>query len=278
MSATARCNLRWTITTRGTRGSIATAGEHARQVGGATSMLEIRTPTLAMLIDAGSATPSVAPPGPGQQAELWFTHYHLDHIVGLPFLPWLYDPSLSVNVHGVEPDGQTLRQAYTGPFQRPWFPLDLSDAARANLVDNPIQRDGSAQRGELSLSWLGVSHPGGAIAIRFEIGDKSLVYAPDVELRADDTWGRLLELASGADVLVIDAHFSDEEYHRYKGWGHSTARQAAAFAKEAEVGQLKLTHHAPFRSDDEVRALAARARETFQETSLAYDNELLLHG
>ena len=66
-----------------------------------------------------------------------------------------------------------------------------------------------------------------------------------------------MTLAWGVDVLVHGAPFVVSEIERATAFGHATAEYAAALARESSVGRLVLTHHAPFRDDDAVEAIAA---------------------
>src|SRR5205085_1670612 len=86
----------------------------------------------------------------------------------------------------------------------------------------------------------------------------------------DPQWyGEMVEFVGGADLLLHDAMFTDAEYPRYRGWGHSSFRQAVRLADDAGVRRLALFHHAPDRSDTELQAtldtlraeLAARAAD-----------------
>lgn len=266
--------VEWSVTIRGTRGSLSSTTTETRRTGGATSMLEVRTEQGVLLVDTGSSTPNLPPPVPNAPILIWYTHFHHDHIVGLPFLSWLYDPAREITFLGVERHDMPLHDALCGTFQPPWFPLPFADAVRARIREVALPPEGREEHLGLRIEWTEVAHPGGASALRISDGERSLVYAPDVELDQDE--GGLLRLSQGADVLVIDAHFSESEYPNHRGWGHSTPQQAARLARDAQAGSLRLTHHAPWRSDDEVDALARAACEIFPGTEPARDGDLLL--
>ncbi|RLI68948.1 MAG: ribonuclease Z, partial [Candidatus Gerdarchaeota archaeon] len=81
--------------------------------------------------------------------------------------------------------------------------------------------------------------------------------------------------AAGADVLIMEATFSDEKTDLAREKLHSTARWSAKIAAKAEAKRLILTHISPRHKDDSL--LTAQAREEFPEALVAYDGlEILL--
>ena len=84
--------------------------------------------------------------------------------------------------------------------------------------------------GDVSVESFPLNHPQGAYGYRIEAGGKSIVYATDLE-HGDAQLDRILrDYASGADVLIYDAQYNDEEYASHRGWGHSTWREATRVA------------------------------------------------
>jgi ribonuclease BN (tRNA processing enzyme) len=106
-------------------------------------------------------------------------------------------------------------------------------------------------------------HPGVTYGYRVSAAGATAVYVPDNELgdAPDPAWYRgLVEFVGGADLLLHDAMLTDAEYERRRGWGHSTFAQAVRLAEEAGVRRLRLFHHSPDRSDQELAAIAAGLR------------------
>jgi phosphoribosyl 1,2-cyclic phosphodiesterase len=127
------------------------------------------------------------------------------------------------------------------------------------------------QIGDAQVSSDLVSHPGPTLGFRLEEGGVALAYIPDHEPRLG---GRVRELtpdwlsgfglARGADVLLHDAQYSEEEYDAHVGFGHSSVADAVAFGELASVDRLFLFHHDPLHSDTELEALQQRARELWR--------------
>jgi ribonuclease BN (tRNA processing enzyme) len=116
-------------------------------------------------------------------------------------------------------------------------------------------------------------HPSGSVSVFMVAwGGKSMVYATDTEgVYGGDT--RLIEFASGCDLLIHDAQYTSDEYLNTprQGWGHSTPEMAICVAQRALAKQLVLFHHDPLHDDAQLDAMQARAQELFPHTLVAYE-------
>jgi phosphoribosyl 1,2-cyclic phosphodiesterase len=253
----------------GVRGSIASPGPATAGVGGNTSCVEVMCGSTRLILDAGTGLralgDSLLGKGPVESALL-LTHYHWDHIQGLPFFVPAYVPSTTLEIVGLE--GRTgLREALGRQMSAPHFPVDLADLG-AQLSWREVRLGETFEIGEARIRAVKLNHPGGVTAYRIEHRGRALVYATDTEHYAcvDPV---LLGLAKGADVLVYDAQYTPEEYPKKVGWGHSTYVAGCEMAKAAGVSQLVLYHHDPQRDDASVAAIESRARQMFPESHAA---------
>jgi phosphoribosyl 1,2-cyclic phosphodiesterase len=258
----------------GVRGSIATPGPATAGVGGNTSCVEVVCGETRLILDAGTG---LRPLGDsllrmsGEQkkpidAAILLTHYHWDHIQGIPFFVPAYVPSTKLEIVGAE--GRTpLREALSHQMSAPHFPVDLSDLG-SFIRCREVKLGETFEVGEARIRAAKLNHPGGVTAYRIEHRGRVLVYATDTEHYAcvDPV---LLALAKGADVLVYDAQYTPEEYPKKVGWGHSTFSAGCEVAKAAGVSQLVLYHHDPLRDDAGVEIVEGRARELFAESIAA---------
>jgi len=245
----------------GVRGSIPTPGAATSAYGGNTCCVEISTRAgQRLILDCGTGLRGVS--ASASPYRILLTHYHADHIQGLPFFLPLYDKRSEIVFHGPAWNGQGVRDLLEQAIRPPWLPVALSETPS-------LKRFEDLPRGALdvdgwSIRHVSLVHPQGVVAYRVEREGASIVFATDCEPPDGETDTRLREFAAGADLLIHDAQYTQEEYEsQHRGWGHSSWRHAVATATAAQVGQLVLFHHDPDRSDDELDRIVARARGGF---------------
>ena len=265
-----------TIKFWGVRGSIASPGPDTAGVGGNTSCVEVRCGDERIVLDAGTGLRSLgnAIMGEGKPVSLTLllSHFHWDHIQGLPFFVPAYVPSTKLAIVGAGP----LRDKLSRQMTEPHFPVQLDDLA-AQLTYREARAGGRFDVGDVSVRVARLNHPGGVFAYRLEHAGRSLVYATDTEHYAcvDPA---LKTLAQGADVLIYDAQYTPEEYQSKVGWGHSTYVAGAEVAKAAGVKQLVLFHHDPMRTDEGVVDIERAASALFPNTIAAREGLVITTG
>ncbi|HXF97143.1 MAG TPA: MBL fold metallo-hydrolase [Gaiellaceae bacterium] len=252
----------------GCRGSLPTPGPDTVRYGGNTSCVEVTDGAGSrVVLDAGTGIKRLGEALPADGAvHLLLTHLHLDHVEGLRFFEPLWRPEAELHIWGPPSPIHSLRERISRAVSPPLFPLELADSP-ARLLFHDVPRE-PWEIGGLRLFALPVSHPGPTLGFRVEAGGRSLAYIPDhepvlgVELDAlEPEWISGYAVAAGADVLLHDCQFDEEEYEARVGWGHSSVAHAVAFARTAGVGRLVLFHHDPGRGDEAVDALTRRAGE-----------------
>lgn len=253
------------VTLWGTRGSLASAGPETLRYGGNTSCVEVQGPEGVLLVlDAGTGIRRLgAVVGEARSIDVLLTHLHMDHIQGLGFFEPLYRPDIDVHIWGPPSTTQDLRSRLTRYLSPPLFPVWLRELPRVILLDVPL---GSFAIGDLRVDAALVSHPGPTVGYRISDGRATLAYIPDHEpaLGAREfpeapEWTSGFDLAAGADLLIHDAQYADEDYPAYVGWGHSSIGQAAAFSALAGVKRLIPFHHNPSYSDERIDRLIEQA-------------------
>jgi phosphoribosyl 1,2-cyclic phosphodiesterase len=270
-----------TATSWGTRGSIPAPGPSTVRYGGNTSCLDVQAGGRRYVFDAGTGiralSRTLAPDGP-MQAELFLTHFHWDHVQGFPFCGQLYHADTRVRVHGPPQDGAGVAGVLAGIMAPAYFPVPLdalSPGVEFQDVDTRPWTDGTAE-----VTALRVCHPGFTCGYRLDAGGASLAYVPDNELGdADDArYRRMVDWAAGVDLLVHDAMCLDDEYERYRGWGHSRVSDAVRLAQDAGARRLLLFHHAPERSDDALDAIVGDVRRGLAERGSALGVDAAAEG
>jgi phosphoribosyl 1,2-cyclic phosphodiesterase len=245
----------------GVRGSLPSPGPSTAGVGGNTSCVEVVLGGARFVIDGGTGLRALgaARRGAPLEATLLFSHLHWDHIQGVPFFAPLYHPASRVTFVG--PAG--LREALVRQMSRPTFPVTMDEAFAARVDFRVVAPGERLTIADVEIATEALAHPGGAIGYRLRCGDGGVAYLCDHEQGAAPWPERLVALAAGAEAIVADTQYLPEEYPAKVGWGHGTFVELCALADRAGADRLYLTHHDPLRSDADVRAMEARAREAF---------------
>lgn len=259
----------------GVRGSIASPGPTTAMIGGNTSCVEVELGGRTFVLDAGTGLRALGQDLLARKrtnATVLLSHFHWDHIQGLPFFLPAYVPDFALRIIGGTHDGSSLRGALETQMQAPGFPVSFQDlSARIDLMS--VRTGQTFDDGDVEISVLKLNHPGGSYGYRLRHAGKTVVYATDTEHYAcvDPAVRRFCE---GADVLIYDAQYTPEEYAGVNGpsrvgWGHSTYVSATELAKAAGVSELVLFHHDPSRDDEGVLAIEKKARTLFANTMAA---------
>ena len=250
----------------GVRGSIACGGDDYSRYGGNTSCIELRLGDRLVILDAGTGLrPLGAALGAPLDVDIFLTHTHVDHIQGIRFFRPLFDPTSDVRFHAGNLDYEhTLEEVLHGYMMPPLFPVPPS--VFSAKVDYRCFLSGSSfELGDgIAVRTARLNHPDGATGYRFDYQGRSFCYVTDTEHVPGEPDQRILELIEGADLVVYDCTFTDEEFPQFVGWGHSTWQEAVRLCDAANVERLIVTHHDPSHDDqflDEVARAASAARE-----------------
>jgi phosphoribosyl 1,2-cyclic phosphodiesterase len=260
----------------GVRGSTPTPQIENLQFGGNTPCIEIRNGTNeSVIFDAGSGIRALGKSllqeagGKPIRARIFLTHFHWDHIQGIPFFSPLYGPDNHISFLSGS-SGRPLRETLEGQMSKPYFPIDFSQVA-ATRDFQQIEEKGEVKVGGLTVRPFPLNHPQGASGYRIECNGVTIVYATDYEHGAPDYDATLCEYAQNADILICDAQYTPAEYETHRGWGHSTWQNAVLLAREAHVEHLMLFHHDPGHDDQTMMEISQNARMQFENTTGAWE-------
>ncbi|MEG3436905.1 MBL fold metallo-hydrolase [Pannus brasiliensis CCIBt3594] len=260
----------------GVRGSIPCPGSETVRYGGNTSCVEMHVGTERLIFDGGTGLRMLGESLLNENpvtARLLFTHSHWDHIQGFPFFTPAFIKGNCFKIYAVpSPNGATMKQRLHDQMLHPNFPVPLQ-IMQANLEFFDLEAGETLDFGDITIETRRLNHPGEAVGYRVNWRGLSAAYITDTEHFPDSLDQNVLWLARSADVMVIDATYTDEEYNDPKqsrvGWGHSTWQEAVKIAKAARVKQLVLFHHDPSHDDDFLDRVGEEATLAFPRTILA---------
>lgn len=241
----------------GTRGSLASPGPDTVRYGGNTAAVEIRGAGEALLaLDAGTGIRRLGAqiPPATRRIDVLLTHLHMDHIQGLGFFGPLYNAAIDVHIWGPASSTLSLEARLSRYLSPPLFPVHLRDLPRVTCHQLPRP---PFEIGPFRIHTSLVCHPGPTLGYRIEADGGTIVYLSDHEpalgLRdgrwPGPEWISGYDLAAGADLLIHDAQYTDAEYERCIGWGHSTYRHALEFAAQVGAKEIVPFHHDPSHND-----------------------------
>ncbi len=262
----------------GARGSLPRLSSDQMRHGGNTVCVEVLHPGAQwVIIDAGTGIANlgdrVMADAPRAPIHLFLSHYHWDHIMGLPFFGPIYRAGTAVSLYGLQSDEGHIREMLDVVFSPFYSPIYSPDNLRGRISVAPRAPEYRIDDIEVKTIDLAEIHPGGYMVISVEGFGKRFVYASDVELREPAVIESLIECCRGADLLLCDATFNNDRFKETVGWGHSSLEAAHEMAHRAEVKRLMGIHYDPLRTDTALEAVRRREQGRFPGTTLELSRE-----
>ncbi len=247
----------------GVRGTLPVSGEKTLKYGGNTSCVTLEFPRQQFFIfDCGSGIKNAGDWLKTQNRKrinfkIFISHPHWDHINAFPFFGPLYHQGNEVEVLGANQGDISMRKIVSAQMEGVYFPITFSEFASRvyfhDLEEETLQVDGITVKTKL------LSHPGKALGYRVEYNGRAICYITDNEMfvETSDFYDphyekRLAQFVAGADALITDTTYTDEEYKTKEGWGHSCVSKVVNLADMAAVKTLYLFHHDPDQYDDDI--------------------------
>lgn len=239
-----------TITFLGTRGTAPVDDPQYSEYGGATLCILLSAGGQHILLDGGSGLVSLPDSlsSDPDEVHLLLSHPHADHMSGIPVCPAFFSGRSTLHLYAAPRGGLGAEAQLRCLMSPPLWPVGPEVfTPPAQFTD--IVSDFSI--GPVDIRVMEGLHPGGCSVFRLEYGAQSLVYATDFELSPPHN--DLLAFARGCSLLLFDGHYSEEELPQTKGFGHSSWELAAQLALACEAERLGIIHHAPWRTDRQLR-------------------------
>jgi len=249
--------------------------------GGNTSCIEIRADDRLIIVDLGTG---VRPLGEWLMdndfkkkgkidADIFLTHTHWDHIMGFPIFAPVYMKGSCLRITApVSIESENIEAVIKKQLSYSYWPVNAHELA-ANIEFNQIGETTLDLGDGLTVISKHLNHPVLCLGYRFNYQGRSLVTvfdhepfhnlyqgdsgkeAEEGEAAAREENEKIIRFMEGADVLIHDAQYSQNEYFQHLGWGHASCEHAIDSAVKANVRKLVLFHHDPEHTDRQLKQL-----------------------
>jgi len=294
----------------GVRGSIPVPGKSTVRYGGNTSCVEVRADGEIIILDAGSGIRLLGLAldkefGPrSMKLTLLISHTHWDHIQGLPFFSPAYNQQNLIRVLGYEGARAGLAKILASQMETPFFPVSLRQLPSHLAIEELKEMEFKV--GPVEVRSKFANHPGICVGYRLATSSGSIAYFPDnepyEELKlqlasrdgiteeearefANAERGKMVDFLQGCDLAIMDTQYTEEEYEKHVGWGHSSVDSVVSLALDANVGKLVLFHHDPNHDDqmidkmvEHARAFVAKSGKSLEVDAAREGAEILLEA
>ena len=287
----------------GVRGSIPVPGKSTVRYGGNTSCVEVRADGEIIILDAGSGIRLLGLAldkefgSCSMKLTLLISHTHWDHIQGLPFFTPAYNQKNLIRVLGYEGARAGLAKILASQMETPFFPVSLRELPSHLAIEELKEME--FQIGKVGVHSKFANHPGICAGYRLLTSSGSIAYFPDNEpyeqlklqlasrdgIDEDEARDfattertKMVDFIQGCDLAILDTQYSDEEYAKHIGWGHSSISSVVSLALDADVRQLLLFHHDPNHDDEMIDKMVERAHVLIAKSGKPLEVEAAREG
>ncbi len=242
--------------------------------GGHTSCIEVSTPKARLIVDGGSGIRGLGEKlmleacGAGRGiVHILMTHFHWDHLIGLPFFTPIFVPGNQIHFYGVQPD---LEDNIRRTFCKPNFPVPFENLP-ASIHFHTLNPRQPQMFDDVKVTPYQLDHPDPCWGYRFEHGGKALAYCVDTEcLRVSrESMGADLALYQNLDLMIFDAQYTFLEASERINWGHASGPIGIDVALREKVKKVLFVHHDPAAPDSKIMEAERQTREYYESTLAA---------
>jgi phosphoribosyl 1,2-cyclic phosphodiesterase len=225
--------------------------------GGNTACVEVRSGERRLIIDAGSGLRELGEhlmqngyAKTPKETHLFFTHFHWDHLIGLPFFAPIFLKGQTVHLYAVQSD---LEDVIRTVFKKPFFPVSF-EQLQSHVVFHKLEPRKKIRIEDFDLTPYQLDHPDPCWGYRIEREGK--VYAHCVDSEATrvtrEDLGLDAALYENADLMLFDAQYTMMEAVEKMNWGHSAAPIGLDIALRENIKRVFFAHHDPGATDEKI--------------------------
>jgi len=292
------------VTCYGSRGSIPSPSSEGfnfktEKYGGDTTCYYLEAGPFRVILDAGSGVRTLGNhlmrDGKFGNFLMLFTHYHWDHIQGMPFCVPFFIGNNTFHIHGFEPDN-TKNTSYIANVvldclstqqEKPFFPVPHNsmpakkhyvghdqmmsevfyysedyDYLPQEAVSHLEEKD---LRDLLKVTTVPLNHPNGCIGYHIEYQGKSVSFCWDNENFMHPN-NKIKKICNSTDLLILDGQYTkDQLVNMTQGFGHGGILNTVDEAVACDAKKLVITHHDPMHDDKTMDALYEQVKAKYLE-------------
>lgn len=245
----------------GVRGSVPSPGKETNYYGGNTTCITVENEKTFIIIDGGTGIRNVSyylEKKNIKKINVIFTHYHWDHLQGLPFFSPIFNPKIEIDIYGK----RNVSNVLSMQMKRPFFPADYKNLP-SQINHRKIKRKFHID--DILIETIENNHPSGCVGLKFTDNGSSMVFMTDNELNPQSnlitTTDQFVSFIKDSKLFIHDSQYTDKEILLKRGWGHSTFNEVIAVAKKAKLKSIIFTHHDPMRRDNEMKGILLECRK-----------------
>lgn len=202
-----------------------------------------------------------------KKIEIFFTHYHYDHISGLPFTRFIYDKNVKADVYGKGLKDKNFGEVLNHYFGPPYFPVKIFNTGNINI--NEIYIGDEIDLGDVIIKTTLLKHTDECVGYKLKCSNKNICIIFDYEYMLDTNKSEVIKFIKDSDILIIDSHYTNVDYK--ENWGHSTIEDNIMLITQNNIKQGLLTHHNPNYTDEYMANIENNLLKEHKNISFARD-------
>lgn len=237
--------------------------------GGNTACVQVSSEKQTLIIDGGSGIRRLGeilacgPCGAGQgEVHILMTHFHWDHLIGIPFFIPIFIPGNKIHIYSVQDDAE---ESFRTLFKKPNFPVPY-EYLGADIIYHQLEPRKQIEFEDLKVTPYELDHPDPCWGYKIEHNEKIFSYCVDSEGTrvSQSDLGPDLPLYQGVDLMVFDAQYSFLEAAERIDWGHSSAPIGLDIAMREGVKRMLFVHHDPAATDDHIASIEEQTQNYYK--------------